>query len=589
MTLLRRPWLAVLLLWLACCAVMLVQFWPAFADLRFRDPDDAMRLVQVRDFLHGQSWFDVSQHRVNPPAGGPMHWSRLVDLPIAALILFFQPLFGTALAERIACILDPLLLLGALSFSYVHAARRIAGDGVEGDRQALLGLALLLCALPVLIQFTPLRIDHHDWQIWMAAIALGGALHPCAKRGGPIAGCAVAFWLHVSSEGLPYAALFGALFALRWVFARGEGPRLRFYAYALAGGSALLLIATRGWPESLATHCDAISPVYLSPMLAFAALLFAAHRFFGDATPAHRCAAAAVAGAGGLAVFLVFGQSCLAGPFRTLDPIVYDYWYLQVLEGRPFWEQGPGMAGIILLPSLVGIAGIVLAAKAARTPDARTGWLSLLLLATGALLVALMVMRAMAIAHLFALPGNAWLLMRLYAHVRDRGSAVVRVCGTVALLVATPLGLTALWTGLVPQDAPAKVADDGGHCTDRPRLAMLDALPATTFFAPLDIGPDILATTPHSVIGTAHHRNVAGIGAVVRGYMERPDAARATIARTSARYLLFCPGLNEVRKYAKARPGGLADLLEKGRAPGWLARDDRAGLAPLQLYRIMPE
>src|ERR1700751_5814482 len=30
--------------------------------------DDAMRLVEVRDLLAGQSWFDLTQHRLDPPS-----------------------------------------------------------------------------------------------------------------------------------------------------------------------------------------------------------------------------------------------------------------------------------------------------------------------------------------------------------------------------------------------------------------------------------------------------------------------------------------------------------------------------------------
>jgi len=39
--------------------------------------DDAMRLVQVRDWIGGQGWFDLFQYRLDPP-GTSMHlrWSR---------------------------------------------------------------------------------------------------------------------------------------------------------------------------------------------------------------------------------------------------------------------------------------------------------------------------------------------------------------------------------------------------------------------------------------------------------------------------------------------------------------------------------
>lgn len=43
------------LAWLACCLVLLWLSHGRFSALAFRDPDDAMRLVQVRDWLAGQS------------------------------------------------------------------------------------------------------------------------------------------------------------------------------------------------------------------------------------------------------------------------------------------------------------------------------------------------------------------------------------------------------------------------------------------------------------------------------------------------------------------------------------------------------
>jgi len=77
--------------------------------------DDAMRLVEVRDLLAGQNWFDLTQYRLNPPGGVVSHWSRLIDLPLALLIKANELVLPTALAERIAI---------------VCAARTGAGDGV---------------------------------------------------------------------------------------------------------------------------------------------------------------------------------------------------------------------------------------------------------------------------------------------------------------------------------------------------------------------------------------------------------------------------------------------------------------------------
>src|SRR5260370_41534286 len=59
--------------------------------------DDAMRLVEVRDLIAGQAWFDLAQHRLDPP-GVSMHWSRAIDAPLAALILLLRPLAGAPAA-----------------------------------------------------------------------------------------------------------------------------------------------------------------------------------------------------------------------------------------------------------------------------------------------------------------------------------------------------------------------------------------------------------------------------------------------------------------------------------------------------------
>ena len=41
--------------------------------LALKDPDDAMRLVQVIDLLDGKSRYHLTHHRVNPAAGVSMH------------------------------------------------------------------------------------------------------------------------------------------------------------------------------------------------------------------------------------------------------------------------------------------------------------------------------------------------------------------------------------------------------------------------------------------------------------------------------------------------------------------------------------
>ncbi|WP_201450213.1 hypothetical protein [Sphingobium yanoikuyae] len=576
-------WLTLAALWALCAAVMLFQFRAEIAQMMFMDTDDAMRLQQVRDWIGGQGWFDVSQHRINPPIGGPMHWSRLVDLPIATIILLARPLIGQHAAEILACATVPLLTLAALVAALFRAARLMTTE-----RLALLSVALLLVTPTILIQFTPTRIDHHGWQILMATIALGGALDPRRVRGGALAGLALAIWLQISTEGLPYAALFGGLFVLRHAIDMTESPRLTSFAAMLGMAALGLLVATHGGGALAQTQCDALSAVYAWPLALFALIIVAGSRLSQGRTFLRRLLIPAIGGMAALAASLWIGADCLtAGPFHELTPLAYQQWYMRVMEGRPVWEQTLPLAGVSLLPALVGLTATIAAAWNARDGQSRTNWLVIAILLFGATGVAAMVLRAMSVAHVFALPGIAWLLATLFQRIQKLDAAAARVLLSVLLALLTPVGTASAWASLA-ETADRTLPIKKENCRTPSALAPLDALPPSLLFAPLDIGPDILVHTHHSVIGTGHHRNVIGINAVTHAFLASPDAARADVmaakAGHGADYLVMCARMNEMLLYAQSEPKGLAAQLSRGNVPDWLQPLPTKG--PLRIYKV---
>ena len=96
-----RHWrLIVILFWIGYAAFAIFNRWAAIRGFALGDTDDNLRMAQVRDLLGGQDWYDLRQHRLDPVHGGAdIHWSRLVDLPIAGLILLLKPFIGGADAE----------------------------------------------------------------------------------------------------------------------------------------------------------------------------------------------------------------------------------------------------------------------------------------------------------------------------------------------------------------------------------------------------------------------------------------------------------------------------------------------------------
>ena len=68
-----------------------------------------MRLVQMRDWIAGQGWFDLVQQRMALPYES--HWSRLVDAGLAGLLAFLRAFTEQAPAERLLRVVWPLLFI----------------------------------------------------------------------------------------------------------------------------------------------------------------------------------------------------------------------------------------------------------------------------------------------------------------------------------------------------------------------------------------------------------------------------------------------------------------------------------------------
>ena len=187
------------------------------------DTDDNMRLMQVRAWLAGQGWYDLRNYRLDPALGGfDIHWSRLVDLPIAGLILAFKPFVGTATAERWACGLAPLLPLVLAMTGLSLAVRRLIAPWAWP-----VALIVLMGCTSTMSMYAPLRIDHHGWQLAFLALTVAGLADSKRARGGATVGLSSAASLTIGLEMLPYCAMAGAIIALRWIWDREDVRRMQ--------------------------------------------------------------------------------------------------------------------------------------------------------------------------------------------------------------------------------------------------------------------------------------------------------------------------------------------------------------------------
>jgi hypothetical protein len=328
-----RHWRPLLLLfWLLVAGYMLFDRWGAVRGFALGDTDDNMRMMQVRALLEGQGWYDLRQYRLNPPFGADIHWSRLVDLPIAAIKLLLTPLLGGRSAETTAAAVAPLLPMLVAMAALAVTVRRL----VDG-RAFAIAIALLACAGSARGMWAPLRLDHHGWQLAMLALAVAALSDPKRGRGGVLLGAATALSLAIGLELLLYLALAGAATVLRWIWDRDEAKRLFAYGAALGGGCALAFLVFAS-QANRAPVCDALSPVWLSAMVAAGAISVA----LASLNPASRWARLAAAGAGGAALagaFAITWPDCL-GRLERSSPELERLWLSKVREAMPVYRHG---------------------------------------------------------------------------------------------------------------------------------------------------------------------------------------------------------------------------------------------------------
>lgn len=558
-----------LLAWGAAAIVLTAGTWSLIAAGELKGPDDMLRMVQVRDFLAGQPWEDVTQQRLNPPAGVLMHWSRLVDLPLAGLIVLLTPLLGAAAAETAAAVAVPLLTLLVIMIFAALIVRRLAGP-----KWAILAALFIPAMYDVSFQVQPMRIDHHGWQFALAAIALFCFLGPRRPMAGILAGAALALWLHISLEALPYAFAFGLAGAVLVLMDAREAQRLVAMLGGLAMVSGALFLLTQplaGWNSG---WCDAAAPAHIAAFLG-AAVMSAA--LLSPRTRGLSARLGLLAGAGAAAAFIFTASApqCIASPFGTLDPLVREIWYEAVREGQPVWREEPASVLGGLGAMALGAAGYALALRSSHAPQHRRAWVAAAIIFAVAIVIALLVRRTLGTASIYALPGLMVLLVdlrRRAASLRSESLRSFARAGALVLVFPMTLPLVIHYGGSLLSGTPAKTAPERkiAACLEEDMLARLRMLDPALILAPFDLAPRLLLKTPHSVVASAHHRNNEAMRDAIRAFMSEPHTAEAIARRRGVDYVLTCTSLPEVSHYAARAPQGLQAVLETSKAPPWL-------------------
>jgi hypothetical protein len=547
------------------------------------DGDDQMRLVQVRDWLAGQGWFDTRQHRVLPPDSISMHWSRYIDLGLAAILTVASQVLAPEAAERATVILWPCLLACLMVVVHARGAGRLMGPAA-----ALGALAVFFSWGKLGGEFVAPRIDHHNVQILCGTVLFYLALRAARQRlHGALAGAVTAISLAVGLEMLPYLATIWGLMALRHAFDDpGSGDWLLGFAGSLALAAPLLL-AGQTTPSGWATPwCDVLAP----PVMALGAVGIGATltpvlaaRWLRGPLP-RILALVAVTSLGLWLAFPMLGQ-CLAGPYSDVPPEVrkiIENNVIEALSAATLAGFDPELLGRVLGPPAI-LAFVALV-------PARRLWPELDRLQRLTLIQASVVL---AVGFGFALHQiRATNLMTpavplmggflFYAFTRLSRTSTLRIPAVILLLLALPAtveqGAIRLFRPVSVNSGGQSAAVASHDCRSAAAMAEIASLPRSTIFSTLNLGTTILAYTPHSVASVGYHRSPQafwnGIGA-----FETPETLRQALLGSKADHVLLCVGGRLERSLPQLQ------RLLTGDLPSWLS-DATEGRKAVRLFRV---
>jgi hypothetical protein len=595
--LLSRLLPAVALYAVITAAIALAFFLSDAKDYVGADNDDVMRLVEVRDFLGGQNWFDLTQYRLGLEGGTLMHWSRLIDLPMALLIRLFSLFLTPDKAEALVVTIWPLLLVPLLLLPLGLAVRRLEGVAAMHIALGLGALFALGC-----VRFKPGSIDHHNVQLmlvmWIAAMLVDPQRRASSYI---IAAIACALALAIGVETTPFVAVVCVCVALQWVWHGQAFSRpARFFGLSLALSVSAAFFLTIPPRAYAVVTCDNFSlGFYALSALGGAALFLLASL---PRQPDRIVRIALAGGTGGLLLLTtrIIAPQCLADPLSTLDPLLVELWLNGVTEARSFLAEArtePEMVGGFYA---VGLFAIVVCLVRSLRREKTELHLVLLALIGASWGIALLQVRGAFFSNMLAILPLSLLITDLRrTSAADPGNPGAAFAYISVVLMSVPVvwalgGVLAVhgWKQAADMRALSSAGlSDGevGECGDEADMAVLNTLPAGVIAAPSNSGADILRWTPHRVLTAPYHRNQKGMLTELYIGLAQPGEARAFMRGAGVTTLAFCKTDPQTDALIRRKPDGLYANLARGQVPDYLQPFGEQSKSGFRLYRVLPD
>ena len=546
-------------------------------------PDGPMRLLSVTDLLQGQPWFDTVQYRVMPPDGLDLHWSRLIDGAIAALILVFGVILSPEAARIAAIVVWPTLLL----FAFIAIIGATAKAHFTPKTASFAIFAGAFSPFTYGIFFSPGALDHHNVQM-VCMVALFWALAGEGRdmRHGLIGGAVAALSLAVGLEAVPFIALVMLLLLLRYLRGTpGADARMSAFGFSLGVAAPLFFVLQTGRQQWSDLHCDELAPPVLAITTAAAVLGVLLPRVASTGRPAWiRLLASAMGLILAGAVLAPLLQPCMIGPYSNVPVEVRQFVIANNTENYSilsYFLNAPEEGITYTLPFVILLALLISSIKGDL--PGRDVRLLLVVFFVMALLGGVVQLRLLT-SGFALLPLAFGVVAADFIAMRLRGARYLLRLALIFTLIFTPLVAKAM-VAPFRQTTTAAAAPSGPidfNCLKGNTVVPLAALEPAIIFTPLNLGPKVLQYTDHSVTGASYHRSPdAMVNGMVRYLGTRAEMEQA-VAASAARYIIACRG------QIYGSPESIGSQLATSMAIEGLRELSRPS-EPIRIFEVLPD
>ena len=587
--LLAHPFRAVL--WLSILIIVLkaaVDGVKLHENFAISGNDDIMRLLTVRDWIAGQSWYDVNQYRFLPPEGLPLHWSRYIDVGIAAIIVPLSYFMPMDLAEQIVVAVWPTLILIITVLVIGFGTQRVFGRVPA----CFAVLCVTFWPLTADLHASPGNLDHHNVQLLMMVLLAFAVIWPNRPvAAGVVGGLAAAFSLAIGLEALAFIVGAGFTILIRAHFLPSHVSRTLLVAFCcvLVLGSVVLMMGQTAPSRWAYPVCDQLGLPTLA-MVATAAIActipIAASRWLR--TPVMQLGATVLLTAAGVALAWPMLAGCLDGPYGDLPLVIQEAISGSITEAKPglvYARRHPGSTMVFLLPVVVSLlAGAALWLSALRSGRTRTHQdhalgLLLILCVVGTLMFLVQMRTVIMVASVVPVIGGIVIAHFLHGYLRNRDLGQGLLAIAIAAMITSPMLV-------IEPIAPLFLKNNGegvvsrADCLAYDSLTSLNEVPPGVVLSHLNFGPSLVWATHHQGLAAPYHRSVAAMSNGILPFrMESAEMAAYTRA-SGATHLLLCRNYNYESDFVNTlATGGTADWLR----PVVLSDDVQI------LFEVLPE